>query len=99
MVVQDISEQGVWAARLDTGQVEVGIYRSDISTVPGSQASVFAPFFWPDKAAGTGSRMGGPRLAPPWSLIHSCYHLLVLGYSAQKIKKITEMRPLINLLV
>ena len=63
-MAQDLSERGVWAAWLV--RVEVGIYRSDISTVPGSQASVFAPFFWPDKAAGTGSsEMGGPRLAPP----------------------------------
>ena len=68
MVVQDISEQGVWAARLDTGQVEVGIYRSDISTVPGSQASVFAPFFWPDKA-GSRHRQQDGRASPRSTLV------------------------------
>ena len=54
------------------------IYRSDISTGPGSQASVFAPFFWPDKAAAawTGSTpVSHPLLPPPplGILSHSFY--------------------------
>ena len=56
-----VSKQGVYGQPEGLDRSEVGLYRSDISTGPGSQASVFAPFFWPDKAGGSRSsgRMGG----------------------------------------